>query len=176
MIGNKKYILLIFAVFAALIFTKCTQPLCEEKGDVEVNIGFYKIENSVLADTLVDSVSVILDTNIDTVYFENMTSKVQNLSFPISINSDTSKVIITFDQSVSDTLTFIYKRDLRMISHECGFVYFFEIIDVQNTTNKISSVWITNKSVKYWTIDEINETWTEEEMKNGFAENIKIYL
>jgi hypothetical protein len=147
------------AIVIFFFVVACTKPPCEKSGSVQLNANFYRNANNTVKDTLVDSVTLVLGVNLDTVVYEANTTKTQSLSFPLSMNSDTSRVVIVFDQQVSDTLTFVVKRDLTMVSHECGFVYYFNIDEVQTTNNKIKSVWVSKELVEY-----------------GTKENIKIYL
>jgi hypothetical protein len=151
-----KTLSLVFFVSLGLMLA-CSKPPCEVNGDVQLNASFYRNVNNSVKDTLVDSVALVLGLQLDTVYFE--TNKTKSLSFPLNINSDTTTVVVTFDQKVSDTITFVVKRDLKMISHECGFAYYFEIQKVESTTNRIKSIWVSKELVEY-----------------GTKENIKIYL
>ena len=153
-----KNFLFLFIVFIFFVMA-CSKPPCEESGSVQLNANFYRNDNNTVKDTLVDSVSLVLGIGLDTVVYEENSAKTKSLSFPLSMNSDTSTVVVVFDQEVADTLTFVVKRDLRMVSHECGFVYYFEIETVETTNNRIKSVWVSKELVEY-----------------GTKENIKIYL
>lgn len=147
-------------VSAFLLFlSSCTPPTCEVSGDVQLNAKFYHIDNNTVKDTLIGQFELWLGQNFDTIYYDGTLGKTQSLSFPLSPISDTTQVIIKFDNNVADTLSFFYTRNLTMVSHECGFVYYFDLKNTETTTHKIKSVWVSKALVEY-----------------GTVENIKIYL
>lgn len=142
-----------------LFLVSCTPPTCEVSGDVQLNATFYRIENNTVKDTLVGSFELWLGQNFDTIYYDASLGKTQSLSFPLSPSSDTTQVIIKFNETIADTLSFFYTRNLTMVSHECGFVYYYDLKSTETTTHQIKSVWVSKALVEY-----------------GTVENIKIYL
>ena len=53
----------------------------------------------------------------------------------------------TVANTLIDTIVFRYERQLQFISNACGYVNYYELLSVGNTTHTIDSVKITNTSV-----------------------------
>lgn len=157
--GSKVFFAVLLFALSIQFFSQCDQPYCEEKGEVALNVGFYKYTNNIIADTLIDSVSIYIGPNLDTLFYNELEAKTNKVAFPLSPLVDTVKVVFQFNKAINDTLAIYYNRELRMVSHECGFVHFFKIDTITTTNNKIKSIWISKDFVEY-----------------GSKENIKIYF
>jgi len=59
----------------------------------------------------------------------------------------------------TDTIIFLYSRELYLLSMECGFTTYYYIERIDNTSNTIDSVSVVNEKVT-----------------TGDDENIQIYL
>lgn len=151
-------ITLIVALVAA--FFSCDELPCEDSDGAQANLSFFTLERGGLADTLIDSLTVIMlnDTlpPYDAYFFQSATS---NISVPLSITDDSTTMIFMYKDSIADTIVFRYSRFMNLPSHECGFVTFFELEDVATSSNRLDSAWISKSTVEH-----------------GESENVKIYF
>lgn len=136
----------------------CDELPCEDTDGVQVNLGFYKIDGSLLSDTTIDTLTLQLYNEIDSPYTESFFNT-QTLSFPLSQLADTSTIIFMYKDSVYDTLIFRYEKSLILENHKCGFETFFEISNITTTSNRLDSVWVRKNLVEY-----------------GDEENVKLYF
>lgn len=142
-----KRIIGFFAVMAFLGVVSCqTVPPCEN-GEVLMYGGFHAINQYGVKDTLIDSVSVYLHSASDELYCSNKNLKM--ISLPLSMQQDSTVFIFVFGKKASDTLVVKHSFDLKLVSHECGFVGFFTLTDAYTTTHCIDSVRIRKDLVNY---------------------------
>ena len=85
-------------------------------------------------------------------------SSVGSFVLPLSPSCDTTGFVLTLG-AVTDTIRFLYSRELHLLSMECGFATYYYIERINNTTNTIDSVSVVNEKVT-----------------TGDDENIQIYL
>jgi hypothetical protein len=156
---NRKNGIFILISLIVLFIYSCDAPPCEDSDGVNVNIGFYKFDGKALKDTLIDSLNIFLKNDSLTHFWDGTKIKTDSVDLPLSMLTDSSTFIFRFDSSVYDTITFRYTQYLKLVSHECGFVNFFNITSCETTTNRIDSVWIRKDLVEY-----------------GNEENVKIYF
>jgi hypothetical protein len=142
-----------------IFLCSCEPPPCADSNGVKVNIGFYHFNGISLKDTLIDSLNITLKNDSATLFFNGIKTKAGSVALPLSMNADSSSFILQFDSVAYDTLTIRYSHYLKLVSHQCGFVDFFDITSYKNTTNRIDSLWIRKDLVEY-----------------GTEENIKIYF
>lgn len=155
-----KYKIVIVTVFISIILTySCIVDPCKYPEGVKANIGFYKFNGNILKDTLIDSLQVIIINGSNDLYYDGTKTKVKSVSLPLSMINDSSTFIFKFDNTIQDTLVLYYDQYLHMVSHECGFVNFYNILNSKVTNNNIDSLWIRKELVEY-----------------GNEENIKIYF
>lgn len=147
------WVLLFFTLFMA-----CEELPCDDTNGVQLNLGFYKINKALLADTTIDTITVQLYNVIDTPYTETFYAK-QSLNLPLSQLADSSTIIFVYKDSIFDTLIFRYNQSLILENHKCGFATFFELNNITCTSNRLDSVWIRKNLVEY-----------------GDEENVKIYF
>lgn len=145
--------------FIVMVIYSCDAPPCEDSDGVQVNIGFYHFDGKALQDTLIDSLNITLKNDSLFLYLDGTKQKTGSVSLPLSMISDSSSFILQYDSVAYDTITFRYTQFLKLESHECGFVNFFNITGIETTTNRIDSIWIRKDLVEY-----------------GTEENIKIYF
>lgn len=143
--------------FVAVIFA-CEELPCEDSNGITLNLGFYKRTGSSLLDTTLQSFELQLLNDSSPPYSEEYARK-QFISFPLDQNADSTRVVIIYEDELSDTLTFIYSRRLALESHACGFDLFYDLSDVLSTSNRLDSVWVRKPEVEY-----------------GDYENVKIYF
>jgi hypothetical protein len=156
---NRKNRIFFILSLIILIIYSCDAPPCEDSNGVKVNIGFYHFNGTSLKDTLIDSLNITLKNDSATLFLNGTKTKTGNVAFPLSMIADSSTFVFQFDSIAYDTLTIRYTQYLKLVSHQCGFVNFFNITSYKNTTNRIDSLWIRKDLVEY-----------------GTEENIKIYF
>lgn len=144
-------------ILSIIGISSCDELPCQEEGEVLVNAGMYQYDGTTLADTLMDSISYYMEgpDSLFNLFFEDET---QVLNFYLSDTHDTTTVVIAYSDEARDTIHFYYQRNLHLESHTCGFVHFFELVEVENTTHRMDSVRIVKQLIEY-----------------GEAENIKIF-
>jgi len=156
---NRKNKFLFLITLIIIFIYSCDAPPCEDSNGVLLNIGFYHFNGTSLKDTLIDSLNITLKNDSATLFLNGTKKKTGNVALPLSMIADSSTFIFQFDSVAYDTLTIRYNQYLKLVSHQCGFVNFFNITSYENTTNRIDSVWIRKDLVEY-----------------GTEENIKIYF
>jgi hypothetical protein len=152
----KNRIFFLIALAITFIYS-CETPRCEDSDGVKANIGFYHFDGKALQDTLIDSLDIYLKNDSATHFLEE--TKIGSVSLPLSMIADSSTFIFKYGSASSDTITFRYTQYMKLVSHACGFVNYFNIISYETTTNQIDSIWIRKDLVEY-----------------GTEENIKIYF
>lgn len=145
-------------IILMMMLWSCDELPCPDSNGVNLNLGFYTFDGRILADTTIDTINVILLNHPEDPHSEELT-RVQHFSFPLSMIADSSTMILTYKDAVSDTITFYYEKLLTLESHKCGFDNFFDINDIKASNNRLDSVWISKDLVEY-----------------GEEENIKIYF
>lgn len=156
--SRKNRIFFLTALILLLIYS-CEAPPCADSYGVRVNVGFYHFDGNALKDTLIDSLKIYLKNDSSTLFFNGMTTRTDSIALPLSMLADSSTFVFQFDSLATDTLTFKYTQYLKLVSHECGFVNFFNITSLETTNHRIDSVWVRKTLVEY-----------------GTNENIKIYF
>ncbi|HPR33623.1 MAG TPA: DUF6452 family protein [Prolixibacteraceae bacterium] len=140
------------------LVSACDVPPCEQEG-VFLNGTFYHFDGSTLQDTLFDSLRIYLGNEELLLLSDQSGSSVGSFRLPLSANDEQSRFVFLFGNELSDTLIVHHTASLHLLSHECGFVHFFELTDVETGAGVIDSVWIRKPRVDY-----------------GEDENIKIYF
>jgi hypothetical protein len=144
--------LLISAVAAAS--TCCfTQPDCIVTASMEIKIDFKQIKINrqtnvrTVVDTLVSFRSISI-SDIDTAYRKNAVAS----SLTLPINPNKSSMTYTFvrngrqptSPTVTETITFTYNNETRIISAQCGaFVYFLNL-DISDSSYGASQYKVLN--------------------------------
>lgn len=150
-----------FLLMGLLIITfyACEELPCTHTDGVKLNAGFFTIDNSILREVSFDSLTMYLANNIEDPYFEEHIRPLNKLAIPLSINSDTTTLVLKYKDKTADTIVFHYQRSVVLINHQCGFDTFFQLDTITSTHYKIESIWISKETIDY-----------------GKAENIKIYF
>ncbi len=140
---------IIFVVFI-IIIPGCQEELCEDITVNPLRIGFYVTEDGEHAPYRVDSLSV-KGLGHDSLLYDNRFD-VGRVEIPLNVSRDSCSFLFMFPDK-ADTLKVFYERNLTLVSIECGFVAFFEILDLE----------ITNNFIRSYSIEEQNVTNVNEE-------------
>lgn len=145
---------LFYFLLLAVLSVSCDVLPCTEYDGVQLNAGFYKINNRVVEDTTIDSL-IIYPLNSDTVSYNGVTKNTGSISMSLNVDNDTTGYVLFLDSISYDTITFICARELNLESHECGFEYFFYLQEIRYTCNRIDSVWIRKDLVEYGKVENV---------------------
>ena len=115
----KAFIFICFSTVIVYLGACADSSDCRYIDNRKVKLSFVQEKGKVFVDSTVSKLSVIILENGKLLY-DSVSAKTISLS--LSQNNDTSIFILKLD-SVSDTLTFFYKRELEMSSSDCGFQY-----------------------------------------------------
>lgn len=122
-----------------------------------VQAGFYSSYATNDKDSTVSNV-FIYSLGVDSITYD--TISVNKMYLPLNLNKDTSQFIIDIN-TLKDTITFVYSKELNFVSGECGFIFSFYLDTLYHSdVSFIDSVAIINDEIIY------NENF----------ENVKIYL
>lgn len=138
----------------AILSVSCDVLPCTEFDGVQLHAGFYTMDDAIVQDTTIDSM-IIYPLNAEEAYYNGTSRKSSSISLPLGVDSDTTTYVFYLDSISYDTITFIYARQLNLISHECGFEHFFNLEEVRYTCNRIDSVWIRKDLVEYGEVENI---------------------
>ncbi len=140
------------------MFFSCeSEKICEQSTDSKLNGGFYSVLDSIPEAISVDDLTVWGIGREDSLIY-NQANSVGSLILPLSQSADTTGFILSLGTE-TDTITFLYSRELHLVSMECGFTTYYYIERIDNTSNVIDSIRVINEKVT--TADD---------------ENIQIYL
>ncbi len=143
--------------FCLLFFSCESEESCEQSTVSALNAGFYTIVDSLPESTKIDNFTVYGIGRADSLIYDQASS-VGNFILPLSPSCDTTGFVFTLGAE-TDTVIFLYSRELHLLSMECGFVTYYYIEKIDNTSNTIDSVIVVNEKVT-----------------TGNDENIQIYL
>jgi len=107
---------------------------CEEPTKFPVVAGFY---DSAGIDTTLSDLSIFGIGMEDSLLYDRDTT--QLVSLPLNPFTDITRFVMSFGAR-TDTLTFQYYRDLRMINPECGFTIYFQVGNCSHTGHFIDSL------------------------------------
>lgn len=123
----------LFCLIAGITACNINQP-CEEPTQFPIKTGFY---DSSGTDTTLSDLSIFGIGMEDSLLYDRDTT--QMVSFPLNPFTDLTRFVVIFG-SLADTLTFQYKRNLRMINPECGFAVYFQIENFDHTGHFVDSL------------------------------------
>ena len=151
-------------IITVIVLGGCDQSNLCISGQSSIQAGLYSPSEPEGRDTTLTGIT-LWGLNNDSILADS--TRVNKLFLPADLNSDSCTFVMREDKlvgetviSYSDTLLFVYSRDLNYISGDCGFSYDIELDTVIHTNNIIDSVIIDNASVLY------NENF----------ENVKIFI
>ncbi|MDE6297024.1 MAG: hypothetical protein K2L89_04175 [Muribaculaceae bacterium] len=148
-----------------LFITGCSTEECYDNRNALPFAGFYGVVDGKMGSISVESLTIYgLGAPGDSVLSEGSKS-ISNIYLPFRIDSDTTSYVFRIDNPetseimVSDTVTFVYSRDVRFVSSACGASYVFNIQSIKNSGLLIDSVVVP-----------------EGKITNADRENIEIYF
>jgi hypothetical protein len=143
------------AIFiSGLFFTSClNEEVCEDIATLPVRLGFYRTDTIAATPPRmsVDSLTIFGLGN-DSILYNNLNS-VGQIELPLNSLSDTTSFILRWHTPgrtglLTDTLTFVYRREPNLISMDCGFVTFFNLQNVYYTGTLINVINIDNSNIR----------------------------
>ena len=140
------------------MFFSCeSEKICEVSTVSTLNAGFYSVPDSIPEAISVDNLTVYGIGREDSLIYDQANS-VGSFILPFSQSVDETGFVLSLGTE-TDTITFLYSRELHLLSIECGFTTYYYIERIDNTSNVIDSVRVVNEKVT-----------------TGDDENIQIYL
>lgn len=137
----KYFVLTIFLLLS--LFSCSDSSDCFYVSNRKVRLTFVTTSGSTIKDTTINRFSIV--TSYSVPLYD--TASGQQIGLPLSQVADTSSFYIAFDSIATDTLTFFYKRNLELISPECGFNTRFNLEHLKFTKNNINSVMLIDSYV-----------------------------
>lgn len=138
---KKIFLHAIIFITSALCLT-CTEESCDLETGVTVHAGFYSTES--LEQISIDSLDVYgLDIPDSSLYSMAATD---NIELPLNPSANGCSFVIS-NAGRADTLVISYQPNLLFLSRACGYIYTFELKEVQFTANDIFNILIINNSV-----------------------------
>ena len=140
-----KYILLCF-IFPATIIS-CGDDVCNAETNSFLKTELIVKDPDLISTKYLDSISLYSPLWQDSIHYWEEGSET-NLSFTLSVESDTTEIVFTSKQAaLKDTIYIYYKREFIFLSPECGFIANYTIDTVLNTNNNIDSLEVLNNEI-----------------------------
>ena len=134
-----KYYYLFFLIVLFGLSVSCDDEIhCDLPTDSFLKAGFYTIENSELEIFVLNNLSVAGIGQEDSLLY-NGENDIQVILLPLSQISDSCGFLFDIDNTI-DTIYFYYKRQLHLVSPECGFTTYFDVLNYDFTNNIIDSI------------------------------------
>ena len=141
---NLHILIIIFCVLLYMEVSCNINRPCDKPTKFPVETTFYTSNSEELQDTILENITLYGIGREDSLLYNGIDTN--KLNFRLSPFSDTTSIVIISDSN-SDTLVFFYKRHLQMVSPECDFAMFFDIVQTLNTTNFIDSISLLDKTL-----------------------------
>lgn len=156
-------IMIMASVFAFL--TGCATDECYDNRNALPFAGFYGVVDGKMNPINIESLVIFgLGAPGDSILADGNRT-ISNVYLPFRIDSDTTSYVFRIGDSeelsraLTDTVTFIYSREVRFVSSACGASYVFDIQKIKNSGVLIDSVVVP-----------------EGKITNANRENIAIYF
>lgn len=135
-------------LIVGFLVSSCAELPCDETDGVLLKAGLYKYDGSALTDT---SISMQLHYGVvDTLtYFDDYSIGTQTIDFPLSLVFDETQIIFLYEEGIADTILIHHTSQLTLESHACGFVKFYDISEIETTTNRLDSVRLVKSKIEY---------------------------
>jgi hypothetical protein len=146
-------------ISTALFFSgiSCTKESCDQETDALMNAVFYSSQAEEENEKInIDSLDIYALNITDSLIYSMVT--LSEVALPLNPSSSSCSFVFV-NGGRADTIDIFYNSSLQLLSMACGYVYFYEIEDIQHTGNDISYISIINKTVN-----------------PGEQENIQIYF
>ncbi|WP_456464082.1 DUF6452 family protein [Lutibacter sp.] len=137
---KKNYIIIFIFLF---IFLSCEKDdICVETTTPNLIIKFYDNDNQTVAKQITE-LTVWADSK-DSIYINK---SLDSIAIPLNLNENFTRYIIE-NNTIKDTIKFIYNRNDIFVSRSCGYKTIFENFQIEsNTTNWIKSISINNSTI-----------------------------
>ncbi len=133
-------------LIVVLLMTACTDDeVCEEATANDLRIGFYIAGQDAETRAVFDSLTIFALEKPDSLIY-NKKNNVSVIELPLNPHNNQCIFVLDFYFN-SDTIFITYTRIEQLISVECGFTMFFNIKEVEYTTNLIESLNLSNNYV-----------------------------
>jgi hypothetical protein len=148
----KKFILP--AIFSWIFLPSCVnEEICEDLETVPVRMGFYYVDEEEDEPQVLPIDSIYIHgLNNDSIIYDYRRD-VSRIELPLNAAANTTAFLLYFPAPpeiahlVKDTIWFTYEVKPTLISMECGFASFFELIEVSHSNMMIDSISIEETSV-----------------------------
>ncbi len=152
---NIYYIFLV--VILAIVFGRCeTSDICLSNQNA-TQAGLYSAYSTTDKDTVLTDLYVLGIGREDSLLYDSVA--LNKLFLPLSMHADTTAFMIKV-KTLTDTIWFVYNRDLTYVSGDCGMAVDIELDTIWFTDRFIDSVAIIEPFIRY----------------NENTENIKLYI
>jgi hypothetical protein len=111
-----------------------------------VQARLYSAWSTSDKDSTLENVSLIGIDMSDSIYRKQRLSE---LFMPLNFESDTSTFVLGVSETLKDTLSIVYSKELDFISRDCGYVFTFDLDTIIHSRSIIDSVSIAYPIVKY---------------------------
>lgn len=147
---------IVMAILLSFVASACDSGLPCSYDGVRIKAEFGVRTVSTVKDTAISSVVVYAVTSDSLVEIEDaLTSDYTGVTLPLSNVCDTSNFVFRFDSIRADTLKFVYTKELLLETHECGFVFFYDLTDMESTCNVVDSLSLRNPNIDYVTTENV---------------------
>jgi len=137
---KKNYIIIFIFLFTFLSCEK--DDICVETTTPNLIIKFYDNDNQTVAKQITE-LTVWADSK-DSIYINK---SLDSIAIPLNLNENFTRYIIE-NNTIKDTIKFIYNRNDIFVSRSCGYKTIFENFQIEsNTTNWIKSISINNSTI-----------------------------
>jgi len=120
----------------------CTKESCNEDTEVLMRAVFYSNDSGEMSS--IDSLDIyglnIADSSICSM------STLNSIDLPLNPSASNCSFVI-INGGRADTIDIFYESNLHFVSGACGYIYLYELEEVQYTTNDIINISITNEPV-----------------------------
>jgi len=142
------------AIFAWILIAmvSCTPGSCFEETNAFIKASFYR--NDVRKLQPPDSLT-LFGLEMDTNRIYNKASNVQPALLPLDADTTSCTFIIRIN-GITDTMTFWYSSYPHLVSMECGYTFYHQLIEKPSVTdNIIDSVNIGNSNISTLNVENI---------------------
>ncbi|MGB8490241.1 MAG: DUF6452 family protein [Bacteroidales bacterium] len=143
----RNYLSLTSFLLAGVILTvlsSCTPQACFDETEAFLKASFY--DNTTKLQLAPDSLT-LSGLGRDTALLYINSSGINPAQFPLEAARDSCTFIITIN-NITDSITFYYTNYPHLISKECGYTFFYDLIDTPRyTKNTIDYIYVNSKSI-----------------------------
>lgn len=147
-----RFIIKSLIFLSLLTAVACTEGSCFDETESYLKATFYTTFNERDVALAPDTFSMS-GLGLDSIYKKTLTLKVA--LFPLNASAENSKFIITINK-ISDTVEFTYSSYPHLISKECGYTYYHQLVTdtILHTNNKFRYQ-VMNKTITNLNVENI---------------------